>query len=192
MINWLIILLILFLIFIIPFPIKIYFMYNLDELIIKILWKTYKFTPKDLTERQRDTVNKAKKNTKKSLNIRKFTFKQIRYMLQNLKNSTLKPSINISIELTYGVDDAALTGILYGIIYNIYSYVQYYTYSCFKVKDMKLNLCPEFNKKIIDAKVNSIIYINLVKIIYMFIIIFKSIHNANKDSNNCVTKINNI
>ncbi len=192
MINWLIILLILFLIFIIPFPIKIYFMYNMDELIIKILWKTYKFTPKDLTKRQRDTVNKAEKSTKKSLNIRKFTFKQIKYILQNLKNNTLKPSINMSIELTYGVDDAALTGILYGIIYNIYSYVQYYTYSCFKVKDMKLNLYPEFNKKIIDAKVNSIIYINLVKIIYMFIIIFKGIHSANKDSNNCVTKINNI
>lgn len=189
---WIIILPFLLLIFIIPFPIKIYFIYNLDKLIVKVLWKTFEFTPKDLTERQRDIIDKGEETTKKSLKNKKFTFKQLRYIWLNLKNSMLKPSIKIKIQLTYGVDDAALTGILYGLINHLYSYVQYFIYSCFKVKKMNLNLQPEFNKKIIYTEMTSIIYINLVKIIYMFIIIFKSIHKAKKDSKNCISKVTSV
>lgn len=185
---WLFILFILFLIFIIPFPVKIYFMYDMQEFIIKVLWKTYKFTPKDITKRQRETIDKSEENIKKGLNTKRFTFKQIKYMWLGLKNNPLKPSIKMSIELTYGLDDAALTGIFYGLIHYLYSYIQYYVYSCFKVKEMTLNLHPEFNKKIINTEMNSIIYINLVKIIYMFIIIFKNIHSAKKDFKNCVSK----
>ncbi|WP_051542067.1 DUF2953 domain-containing protein [Clostridium lundense] len=189
---WIIILLFLLLISIIPFPIKIYFMYDLDKLVVKILWKTFKFNPKDLTKKQRIIIDKGEEFTKKSLKNRKFTFKQLKYMWINLKNSILKPSIKINIQLTYGVDDAAVTGILYGLINHLYSYIQYSIYSCFKVKEMNLNLQPEFNKKIIYIEMTSIIYINLVKTIYMFIIMFKSIHKAKKDSKNCVSKVTSV
>lgn len=106
-------------------------MYDIDKLVIKILWKTYEFTSKNLNKKRRDIINKAEENTKKDSKTKKF--KQIKYIALNLKNNKLKPSIKLCCNLTYGLGDAAITGIVYGLIHNIYSYIQYYIYSYFKV-----------------------------------------------------------
>ena len=91
-----------------------------------------------------------------------------------LKKSKLKPSINLKLSLKYGFEDAFLTGVSYGLfsIFNLIIY--HFINNFFSVKKYNYVVMPIFNKKTISLKIDSIIFINLVKIIYICFIFIKN------------------
>lgn len=173
-----IIFLIIFLLFI-PIPLKIYILYKNNKLIIRF----YKFTIypskhlKDITK----TYSKAKESNKFSSNFKKIFDKSIvQEIFHRLCKSRLKPRLKLDFNLDYGFEDAALTGLSYGMLNSIFAPLQYMLYSLFKVKRLQLNALPDFNGSKLNLEIKSIISINIAQIINISFIIGLIIFKAYK------------
>lgn len=155
------ILITIFFLIIIPIPVK-----------LRILYKNNKFSmyiynteiSNKLLKNQKKEKKKLKKNYSKNLS-------SILSSLSSLKNNKLKPVLRLNINFTYGLDDAAYTAIVYGLLCSSYSLLERLLNMIFKIKKFHINITPNLNESICDFELNSIISINLVKIIYMKFII---------------------
>ncbi|WP_162920282.1 DUF2953 domain-containing protein [Clostridium fermenticellae] len=157
MLIFLLILLIIFFLLIVPIPLK-----------LKILYKNKKF---GIYLYNINIYNKLFKNRKiKSSSPKRINIKHLSSLLSSLssfKNSKLKPIIKLNINLTYGLDDAAYTAVLYGMLSSSYPLIKNLLSTIFKIKKVNINITPKMNDCILDFELNSIISINLAKIIYM-------------------------
>ncbi|MEW9093770.1 MAG: DUF2953 domain-containing protein [Clostridiaceae bacterium] len=158
---------------IIPIPIKFYLFYDLNILKIKILGKDIKMDSKELGEKG--------KELKVITEQKKITSSDIKVIWLTLKNSKLKPVLKLQTNLIYGLDDAAITAILFGLIHSIYPFVENSITSIFKTKNIDFNLTPEFNKFFLNLELKGIIYVSLVKIIYIYILFRKNYNKKTKD-----------
>lgn len=94
-----------------------------------------------------------------------------------LKKNKFKPSIKFSSDIIYSLGDASKTAICLGLFYNINPILIYIFSILFKVKLLKNNFKPIFKDEILfEFTISSIITFNLAQIIYIFFIIYKSIH----------------
>lgn len=165
----LIVSLIIFLLFI-PMPLKIYILYKNNKLIIRF----YKFPlyPSKHLKNISTTNAKAKEKSKLTVDLRKvfdkYTIKQIFY---RFSKSKLKPSLKLDFNLDYGFEDAALTGLSYGLLNSFFAPLQNILSSLFKIKKLQLNAIPDFNGSKLNLEIKSIIYINIVQIINICFII---------------------
>lgn len=173
MFKILIIIMIFTTIFIMPIPIKFYLFYDVNKLTLKIYNKNIKINSEEL---KKDSIklNKVKKK-------KKIYSADIKTLWCILKKNKLKPSIKLNVNLNYGLDDAAVTAILFGLIYNFYSLIEWFFYSILKVKDMNFQLTPNYNKMLFILELNGIIYVSLVKIIFIYVILRKSYNKKTKD-----------
>ena len=117
-------------------------------------------------EAKEKTVRAAKKAKRKGLNYRN--------LLRSFNNLKLKPSLKFKLNLTYGLGDAAATGLAYGLIYNLHPLIYQIFLHVFNVNKYIFNIEPDFDKQIFELSVESIISANLVKIIYMIIAVFRN------------------
>lgn len=151
-----------------PIPIKIIFTYFEKTVTLKIF-------------NIKIDILKLIKNKNINKSSKKFTKKNINYMnlLSIYTNGKFKPLINIKIFITYGFNDAAYTGIIYGLLNAIFA-LQYQLISqIFTIKKYDFKLNPNFKKNIFDFNLNCIIFISLANVIYIVIrfaiyLIFKS------------------
>lgn len=152
---WLI--LILLFIIIIPLPIKLSLIYMNNNLSILLFNK-----PLNLKKKKKEKKTKAKPS--------KFTLESVKRLINKLECNPYKPKIKFNLTIDYGFDDAALTGVSYGIInalsYNLYQLIHKF----FKIKDFNININPNFENKIIYLNITGIIYINIAQIIYIAIL----------------------
>ncbi len=168
-------LLILMIIILAPIPLKISIYYSFDNYYIKL----YKFTiiSKEKIKKKKQSSNtksKSHKKKKDSLNI--FDIIHKKYLIQKLYNSKFKPKINLKGNLDYSLNDSAHTAITYGLL-SQFTPIFYFVLSIpYKINKFKFNINPLFEDKfLVKFEISSIIFISIVKIIYVLIIIFKSV-----------------
>lgn len=136
----------------------------------------------------KELLKEKKKKKKKKQKENVFQFESIKKIANKLNKAPLKPSVKFNMDIHYGLEDAAVTAILYGLFQSIFSLIYNVFSLYFKVKKFAPKANPVFNKEILNLEIKSIITINLANIIYITIIILnmflnmklKKFHVSNK------------
>jgi len=99
----------------------------------------------------------------------RFSLESVKRFIRKLCNISFKPLLRLKINLNYGFNDAALTGISFGLINCISPILYRVTDIFFKVKNYEYNVNPDFNSQNFKYKVEikSIIFISLANVMYM-------------------------
>lgn len=154
-----IVLLIFLLVLLLPIPIKTSILYSEKKLGIYLY--NFKLNKRKLIKKATTTKIPLKK--KKVLSILKLG-------INVLRNNFFKPYIKLNINFMYGLDDAANTAEVYGLL-NLMNPVIYKIFGeFFFVKNFVYNIHASFNKTILKFNIRSIIFINLLTILYMIAI----------------------
>ena len=163
---FIIILIILFTLIFIPIPLKLTLKLNKDEASLYLYSKKLKLKNK----------SEATKNTKitehEFLHRPKFLNRENLYF--TLKSNNHKPTLKILIQLSFGFEDAALTGLFYGICYTIYPLLYQCLKIFFKVPRYILEPTPNFDNICFKLNIESIFYLSIAKTIYIFYILRKN------------------
>ena len=163
-----IIFILLFIIFFIPIPIKIKFIY--EDKIAKLFIYKFNVNIKEFLNKKKSPV--AVKKTKNKRNIK---FQNVKAILKDISSSKFKPRLKLKVKMDYGFSDAAITGLSYGLINIICPIIFELFNSIFKIKNFEYDLNPDFNNAKVKLQANSIIFISLVNVMYMVFIIFRNI-----------------
>lgn len=155
---YIVIIIMLFLLIFIPLPIKISLSYINKEFAFKIY--NIKIDIKKI---------KTKSQKKEKAKHKKRRRLPVTDILNTLIQNKFKPSIKSRIHIMYGFDDAALTGITYGIFNIVCTFIFQVLNLVMNVKNFNMNIEPCFNKKIFDVKFDCIIFISLANVIYIMI-----------------------
>lgn len=122
-------------------------------------------------------INMKKKmiyNKKKIKKINKIIdLSDIKKIFEIFNNNKFKPAISINSNLTYGLDDAAYTAISYGVLYSFYPLLQQILGCFFKVSNTRLSIEPNFDQKILNFHMNSIILVSFAQVIHIGFYLFK-------------------
>ncbi|MDO4534817.1 MAG: DUF2953 domain-containing protein [Clostridium perfringens] len=158
------ILIILLIILFLPLPIIFEVSYNKQFKIY--LYKKLKISLKNTPEKE---IRTKKKSNKAKAKI-KVNFQSI---LDSLQTNRFKPSLNLSVDMEYSLDDAALTAILYGVICGVLESVYLELLTIFNIKKKKYSISPLFNDHTsISFSVKGIIYLSIANIIYILFLYF--------------------
>ncbi|MCM0648979.1 DUF2953 domain-containing protein [Clostridium swellfunianum] len=156
------------LIMFIPIPIKLTAAYSNNQLCLYIFNFNIKLKKK---EKKSSKSNKKKKTSK----LPKIDFQDARLLVTKLECLRFKPTLRMKISLNYGLLDASSTGIAYGVLNTFSPFLYKLLTIVFKVKKYDMDVKPNFNELMVAASVNSIIFINLAKIIYIVAVLLKSL-----------------
>ncbi|WP_251859517.1 DUF2953 domain-containing protein [Clostridium sp. Marseille-Q2269] len=149
-------------ILILTIPLKLTIFYHNKELNIYL----YNFLLKKQNYKHK---NKEDKSFSKKTNNKKFNNKKNALKI-TLENCKFKPKVIIKALLDYDLDDAAYSAIIYGFLQSILPQIYNFLCRIFKVKNFNYNITPLFkNRNFLDFKFKGILYISLVKIIYIYI-----------------------
>ncbi|MBM7835905.1 DUF2953 domain-containing protein [Clostridium sardiniense] len=173
---------IIFIIFLIPLPIKVSIFYSNKDYYIKL----YKY--EIISKGNRDKTHKFMKNMYSFANTcRTSKFKEkfsniifsknfFKIIVFKLKKNKYKPKIKFNGYLNYSLGDSSDTALFYGVISSFAPFLYRFLCLFFKVKKSNLSIEPIFkDSKFINLNYKSIIFISLGQIIYICIIFIKSI-----------------
>lgn len=153
-----IVLLVFLLVLLLPIPIKTSILYSEKNLGIYIY--NFKLTKK---VKKKITVNKTPLHKKKFVPILKLG-------INVLRHNFFKPYIRLNINFMYGLEDAANTAQVYGLL-NLMNPVIYKVLGeFFSIKNFVYNIHANFNTKILKFNIKSIIFINLLTILYIIVV----------------------
>ncbi|MBS5938996.1 DUF2953 domain-containing protein [Clostridium sp.] len=127
--------------------------------------KDKKYSYKEEHPPKKKKVNLKKKKRKIAI-IRLYTY---------LRNNKFKPLIKVKGYLDYGIEDAALCALIYGILNIVPGFIYYILSIVFEVNSLRLNINPEFNKKLLSFGITGIFYFNIANIIYILFLFYKSL-----------------
>ncbi|MBE6042705.1 MAG: DUF2953 domain-containing protein [Clostridium lundense] len=165
-------LLIIGLIFFIPLPIYITFEYKNNTINIYL----YRFK----ISHSKRFHNKST-NTMNGFHSQSFYINIMKKLHSKFFYDTIfKPSISLYIDLCYGLEDAFITALLYGILHSISNTVYNLLSNIFRIKKFKSNIKSTFNKTVLSFTIKSITFISLVKIIYIVIMVLIYVKKKNK------------
>lgn len=116
-----------------------------------------------------------KKSSNKNKNKKKPSLENFKFIISSLDQNKFKPTLRLKLNSEYGLDDAACTAVFYGLISTFYPFLLRILDCFFKIKKQSIYIVPNFNKFIFKLEVNSIIFVNLAKVIYISYIICKSL-----------------
>lgn len=172
---FILILCILVVLLIIPIPIKIKIKY--DDM--KLDFYIYNINLNDMLRRIRKKATQTIDTKPDRIHTFANTMKTYSTLRKKLK---FKPALKLKLDLIYGLDDAAYTALIHGIITSFYPILIQFLSLFFKMKENNIKVQPEFNKFILKLEIDSIIFINLAKVIYMSIITYKHLKQSNKEN----------
>lgn len=164
---------ILFLILFIPIPIKIGVKYN-DKVLKFALYNV------DITDKLNYLKTKVRLDVKYKEDRVPAISNTAKTILNSLRDMKFKPNLNIKINIHYGLSDAAYTALAFGMLSTFICTTIRLSSPFINIRNKKLNIVPEFNKSILKLDINSIIFINLAKFIYISSIIYKNLRNNRK------------
>lgn len=160
------ILIILFILFV---PIKICISYENSK--IKVFIYNFQIPlPKKRKKAQAD-IHKNKKHANRLKHW--FSLERVKLYSSHTKKMRLKPSFKVAVSLVFGFDDAYYTALGYGVLSNTINTILHLLETFFHVKDYQIKVEPDFNSFIWVIKINSIICINIAKLIYMLFVFIK-------------------
>ncbi|OPJ63183.1 DUF2953 domain-containing protein [Clostridium oryzae] len=126
-------------------------------------------------------LNAKKKVMEEKANVRNYNIAHRKFYkifkenfstaIEKLSRNPHKIKAAVKFELRYGFEDAALTGIAYGLFNGINSFIYVYLRKLFNMKDYKFDIIPDFKNPQFNFRITSIIYFNLVKVIYILVIL---------------------
>jgi hypothetical protein len=146
----------LLLVLLLPIPIKTSVFYSEKKL--GIYFYNFKLTQKK--HKKKTAVVKVSPPKKKIISIFKLG-------INVLRHNRFKPYIKLNINFMYGLEDAAKTAEVYGLL-NLMNPVIYKGLDeFFIVKNFVYNIHADFNKTLLKFNMISIIFINLLTIIYI-------------------------
>lgn len=151
-----------------PFKIKLSLIYQDNKIHVYIFSKQF-----HVKEKIAEDVTNACNAKKFSDALDKLLPKSFRRTINILRRNRLKPGVHFNCELNYGFEDAALTGISYGVFSSLSAAVYELISEFCNVRKYNFVINPQFNNPMLNFRISSIISINLVKIIYIVIILFK-------------------
>lgn len=162
----------LFLIFLIPLPLTLKVTYENNKLYIYI----YKFK----VYPSKKTIKSMPEPKPKGFFPKLVYIKTTKYIYTKCKRLIYNSKLKIDLNVLYGSENAAITGIFYGLIHSSFSYIYGLLRSIFNIKHFNFNVVPKFNNSIFKIEFKSIIFINLGKIIYITILIFLSFKKSSR------------
>jgi hypothetical protein len=168
----LIIILIFLLIMFLPVRIKIKVIYENNKLNIYIFNKLINQSPEE-NKRNKPKKRKSKIKIKSYFPEGKDLINNIfhEYFTKNPYRGRLKrllmPSLSIECNVTFGFEDAAATGISYGILSSIPGQLRNIIERRLNLKGYTFNIEPKFNSELFKFRISSIFSLNLVQIIYI-------------------------
>jgi len=155
-----------------PIPLKLRLELNKDQANLYIYFKKINLKDKLKAKIQSKVKPKAKPSKHKVLN--KPDFFNITNIYSTLKANKHKPSLKLLIELEFGFEDAAFTGLFYGLSSTIYPFLYQCLKLFFKVPSYIYKPTPNFENTCFKLNIESIFYLSLVKAIYIFYILRKN------------------
>lgn len=153
-----------------PIPFKIYISFEDNELIVKL------YNKKIFTFGENLKKSSSNKTKKKEPKIKFYKNKKLspKKLITKMKNSKFKPYLNFQGFLSFGLEDAALCAILYGISCN-FTYILKVILSKFlNLKFFNMSIEPKFNTKTLFFNIRSIFYLSIANIIYILFLILNS------------------
>lgn len=165
-IYYIVIIIIVLIIFPIPIKLTFTFIDNNPNLYI------YHF--KINVQKNIDKAKRLKSKSKPKKRI-KFSMNDFKIILHRINCAKYKPTLRMKIISNLGFWDASATAVLCGALYSLFPTLRNLLSIIFKIKNYDFILQPEYNKEIVATQINSIIFINLAKIIYMFLLIRKAL-----------------
>jgi hypothetical protein len=156
------------LLLLLPIKVKLTLIYENNKINIYIFNKQINKKSKAAEEKVNINLSKAFK-----FKLKRFMPKDIKGSIIRLKKNKLKPGLKLSFVINYGFDDAAVTGVSYGILQSSSSLIYTLISFIFKVKNYNFEVTPHFNTSMLNFRITGIISANLVQIIYMLIIIYR-------------------
>ncbi|MCB2288442.1 DUF2953 domain-containing protein [Clostridium sp. CS001] len=158
-----------------PIPLKITLKYSNKTLGVFIYNKKLK---------KKELSKDAIKNLPEKKLYSHLELKDMKQILNKIKKLKLKLTLSLNTKLEYGFDDAAFVAILFGLIHSSYSFLYSLLMNYIEVKKFNLVVIPHFEESDFNMEILGIIYMNLVKIIYMaFIILICLIKIKHKKTN---------
>lgn len=170
------------LILFIPIPLKFNLHYSKDRYYIKFyninIISNDDYILKKFLDEKEENIKDSKLEDYMDIDSNEKNLKPlIKTLYISLSRNKFKPSIKFSSDIIYSLGDASKTAICLGLFYNINPILFYIFSILFKVKLLKNNFNPLFKDEILfEFTISSIITVNLAQIIYIFFIIYKSIH----------------
>ena len=158
-------------------------------LTIKVLWKKIDIQLLGKEKNEKDTPKDTDKPTEKEKTSILEKLSRICKMLEKsrltyvMSRKTLKKRItfeNIYLALTFGLDDAARTGIatgsVWGVVYNLFALLCRVS----NVKNHKFNITPDFEKECYDIVFEGILTLSLANIICICAVVYRNYRKACK------------
>ncbi|MBC8060934.1 MAG: DUF2953 domain-containing protein [Clostridiaceae bacterium] len=163
---FIIILIILLTIIFIPIPLKLTLKFNKDEASLYFYSKKIKIKDESKPTKKGKIIKHKIIFRPKFLNTENLYF--------TLKANRHKPTLKLLIELEFGFEDAALTGLFYGLSSTIYPFLYQYLKLFFKIPRYTLEPTPNFENNCFKLNIESIFSLSIVKAIYIFYILRKN------------------
>jgi len=166
MFKYIMIFFLMLIILLFPIPIKITLKYV--NKVLEIFIYNKKINIKNFFNEDKKNKLNYESDTKSIKNFFKsLILNNIKLIIRQTKNSKFIPTLTLNTKIEYGLDDAALVAILFGLINSTYSLLYTILLNFAKVKDTDFKVIPHFEKSDLYIEISSIIYINFAKIIYM-------------------------
>ena len=160
----------------IPIPIKFNIYYSKLDYYVKLYGLS--IISKNKSEYKKKHFLKIKPSIKKEHEFFSKFYSHINFksLIANLYNLKFKPLLNFKLYLDYSLNDAAKTAIFYGILYEIPFLIYLLTNVPFRTYKFNFKINPIFEDKfLLKIETSSIIFISFANIIYIIIILFRSI-----------------
>jgi hypothetical protein len=161
------ILLLIIILLVIPIPIKFSFKYTKNTFNIYI----YNFKI-NLKKSMNFLKEKGKKTTATfKEEDHKLDLSSVFALINYIDTIKYKPTLRFRLYCNYGLIDASKTAITYGYIYALSPLIYKSLNIPFKIKKYDYDIEPNFEGTFLESNIDSIIFVNIIKIIYMFIVI---------------------
>ncbi|AWI03813.1 DUF2953 domain-containing protein [Clostridium drakei] len=119
------------------------------------------------------SYEKKDRNENKSKDNLNFYFEDIKLLLHLLNRNKFKPTLRFKFNLQYGLDDAAYTAICHGLFCALVPLLIKLLNYPFKIKKHSICIVPDLKKFILKLELNSIIFVNFAKVIYILYITYR-------------------
>lgn len=176
--------LVILLIFFIPVPIKFNIYYSTINYYIKLYGLTI-ISKKKCSHiikhhKVKPSLKKEHKFFSRFYNIDLKSI-YLKTLISNLYNSKFKPLFKIKFSLDYSLSDAAKTAIFYGVLCQIPPLIYVLINIPFNTYRVNFKINPIFEDKfLLKIETSSIIFISFANIIYIIIILLKSIKKTQR------------
>jgi len=169
-------LVILLLLFFVPLPLYLKFFFRDNKLLIYVY--NFKIYPRRSVK---ELIEEPKEHT---------FYPKVVYIniFQNIYNKSghflYKSAMKIDFHITYGLNDAYTTAMSYGLLQGLINSGYYFFNKIFRIVSYKPVIKLKYDEFFLEFTVNSIIYINLAKIIYITLLIYISFKKGAKENLN--------